>query len=88
MAKDLIRNELPKILSSFGVDTSLNTSVSNVTSTQPANQTGVRESANKQVTTAGTEPNIPVKDTKTTNTISDIILMNRNGRRIRGWLCG
>ena len=72
MAKDLIRNELPKILSSFGVDTSLNTSVSNVTSPQPANQTGFRESANKQVNTAGTEPNIPVKNPKTTNTTSDI----------------
>ena len=72
MAKDLIRNELPKILSSFGVDTSLNTSVSNVTSTQPANQTGVRESANKQVPTAENKTNIPVKNPKTTNTTSDI----------------
>ena len=68
MAKDLIRNELPKILNSFGVDTSPNSS--NLTLT--VNQTGVvdKNAASTEPTMAGNKTNIPVK--KIENTSPDI----------------
>ena len=67
MAKDLIRNELPKILNSFGVDTSPNSS--NLTLT--INQTGVvdKNAASTEPTMAGNKTNIPVK--KIDNTSPD-----------------
>merc|ERR1711974_148231 len=68
MAKDLIRNELPKILNSFGVDTSVNSSVNNATLPQLVNQTGVGENASIKATTTGNKTNIPEENPKTNNT--------------------
>ena len=69
MAKDLIRNELPKILNSFGVDTSINSS--NVT--LPVNQTAVNENASMQGTTVRNQTTIPVQNPSKTQDIPKMV---------------
>ena len=66
MAKDLIRNELPKILNSFGVE---NSSLTNVTSS--LNKTTVVES-NTTGTSAGNTTITSVKDSNTNETTPGI----------------
>ena len=67
MAKDLIRNELPKILNSFGVE---NSSLTNMTSALNKNQTTVVES-DKKGTSAGNTTITPVTDSITNETTPD-----------------
>ena len=70
MAKDLIRNELPKILNSFGVDTYVNSSLANLT--LPINQTAGSDDASDNASTAN-QTAIHSSDHNTNSTILSII---------------